>query len=143
MINSPTLVSLIDNPTINADNPDDLIYTNIFPYLKVDYTVQEAATYIGIKLEYPDINDNEIYKDAILTFLIVSANGHLKVPGGYSRTDLIAEELLSLFNWSDELGFKIKLYAEKEDPVNENFYYRRLIFESVSPNSVENGVKIN
>ena len=143
MVNSPNLVNLIDNPNISADNPDDLIYTNIFPYLKVDYTIQEAGTYIGIKLEYPDINDNELYKDVILTFLIVSANGCLKVPGGYSRTDLIAEELLSLFNWSSDLGFKIKLYAEKEDPVNENFYYRRLTFESVAPNSVENGVKIN
>ena len=50
------------NKNISKDSPDDLIYVNIFPYLKVDYTVQEAGTYIGVKLEYPNIDNNEIVR---------------------------------------------------------------------------------
>lgn len=143
LANSSEIFDLIDNKNISKDSPDDLIYVNIFPYLKVDYTVQEAGTYIGVKLEYPNIDNNEIYKDAQLTFLVVSANTHLKTSGGYARTDLIGEEILKLFNWDDSLGFTIELMGDTEDPVDENFYFRKLVFKSISPNSMKNGDKIN
>ena len=143
LANNTDIFELFDNNTIDKDTPDDLIYVNIFPYLRVDYTVQEAGTYIGVKLEYPNIDTNEIYKDTQLTFLTVSANRHLKTDGGYARTDLISEKILEIFNWNSFLGFKIKLVSDTEDPVDENFYYRKLIFKSVSPNSMRNGDKIN
>lgn len=143
LASNPDIFELIDNKTIDRDTPDDLIYVNIFPYLKVDYTIQEAGTYIGVKLEYPDMNSNEIYKDTQLTFLVVSANTHLKTDGGYARTDLITEKILENFNWNSVLGFKIKLVSDTEDPVDENFYFRKVVFKSVSPNSMKNGDKIN
>lgn len=143
LASNPDIFELIDNKTIDRDTPDDLIYVNIFPYLKVDYTIQEAGTYIGVKLEYPDMNQNEIYKDTQLTFLVVSANTHLKTDGGYARTDLITEKILENFNWNSVLGFKIKLVSDTEDPVDENFYFRKVVFKSVSPNSMKNGDKIN
>lgn len=143
LASNPDIFELIDNKTIDRDTPDDLIYVNIFPYLKVDYTIQEAGTYIGVKLEYPDMNPNEIYKDTQLTFLVVSANTHLKTDGGYARTDLITEKILENFNWNSVLGFKIKLVSDTEDPVDENFYFRKVVFKSVSPNSMKNGDKIN
>lgn len=137
------IFELLDNQSIDKDSPDDLIYVNIFPYLKVDYTIQEAGTYIGVKLEYPKIDENEIYKDAQLTFLVVSANRHIKTSDGYARTDLIGEEILKIFNWNDHFGFTLKLVGDTEDPVDENFYYRKLVFKSVSPNSMKNGDKVN
>lgn len=143
LANNSKIFDLIDNDSVSKESPDDLIYKNIFPYLKVDYTIQEAVTCIGVKIDYPNIDSNEIYKDAQLTFLVVSANRCLKVDGGYTRTDLIGEEILNAFNWDDSLGFTLKLSSDKEDPLDETFYYRKLVFNTVSPNSMKNGDKIN
>lgn len=137
------IFELIDNKKINKKNPDDLINVNIFPFLKIDYTVQEAGTYIGIKIDYPELNSNIIFKNTRLTVLIVSANRHLRAASGDLRTDLISEEILNSINWNDCFGFEVRLVSDREDPLNENFYYRKLVFESVSPNSMKNGVKIN
>lgn len=137
------IFELIDNKKINKKNPDDLININIFPFLKIDYTVQEAGTYIGIKIDYPELNSNIIFKNTRLTVLIVSANRHLRAASGDLRTDLISEEILNSINWNDCFGFEVRLVSDREDPLNEDFYYRKLVFESVSPNSMKNGVKIN
>lgn len=145
MCNNDKIVSLIDNA--NVEYADDLIDTNIFPYLKIDYTVQDAGAYIGVAVDFPTINKNEIYKNMKLTILIVVSNGKMRVDGGgYSgmcRTDLIAEELMNTLDWNTFLGFKLRLYADKEDIFNESFYCRKLVFTSVSDNGIQNGVKVN
>lgn len=139
----PKIFELIDNRDIDPETPDDLIYNNIFPYTKVDHTVQEVGTYICIKLDYPKINRNEIYKNAELTFFIICNTNCMKVRGGFSRTDVIGERIIEMFDWNSELGFRIELVNEAENPIDENFYYRRLIFRSVSPNGMKNGNKVN
>lgn len=138
-----TIFDAINNPNIPFVNYDDLIGENIFPYLKIDYTVQQAGTFIGVKIDYPSVNMNEIYKNVLITFLVVSSNGQLRTPQGDCRTDLIAERICELLDWSTAMGFRIELVSDKEDPLNGEFYYREIIFRSVSTNGIENGVKIN
>lgn len=143
LYNDPEIVRLIDNKDIDPENPDDLIYRNIFPYAKVDFTQQQVGSYITLKLDYPSINKNEIYKNAELSFYVVCNNQCMKVDGGYTRTDAIANRIIENFNWSVFLGFRIELVLEDENPIDENFYYKRLVFTSVSPNGMRDGVKIN
>lgn len=134
----------IDNK--NAEYPDDLFGTrtcnqSIFSQLKIDFTEQEAGTYVCIKIDYPSICKNELYKYYILTVLIVSNNAHLKAPNGLNRTDIIAESLINLFNGNDILGFTLELESDIEDPLSNKHYYRKLKLRSISSNSVNNGVK--
>lgn len=139
------IVSLIGDDGI--EYPDDLIDTHIFPYLKIDYTAQNAGTYIGVAVDFPTINRNEIYKNMKITILVVVSNGSMRVEDseykGKCRTDLITEELINIFDWNDFLGFKLKMYSDKEDVFNESFYCRKLVFTSVSDNGIRNGVKVN
>ena len=139
----PKIFELIDNKNVDPDCPDDLIYQNIFPYKRVDYTVQEVGSYICVSLDYPKINHNEIYKNVSLSFYIICNSNAMKVNGGYSRTDAIAERIIELFDWTSDLGFRIELNYEDEDAVDENFYFRRLVFSSFSPNGMKDGKKIN
>jgi len=143
LANDPKIFELINNPTIDPENPDDLIYVNIFPYLKVNYTIQEVGTYIGVKIDYPVINDNEIWKNAEMTISIICANGAMKAKGGLSRTDLISERIIELLQWNRDYGCRIELISEKENPVDENFYYRKMVFGFFAPNGMKNGVKVN
>ena len=145
MCKNENIVSLIGDDSI--EYPDDLIDTHIFPYLKIDYTAQDAGTYIGVAVDFPTINRNEIYKNMKLTILIVVSNGKMHIEDGQNkgkcRTDLIAEELINTFDWNGFLGFKLRMYSDKEDVFNESFYCRKIVFTSVSENGIKNGVKVN
>lgn len=140
------IVELIGNTSSDIEYADDLIDVNIFPYLKVDYTVQDTGAYIGVAVSSPSINRNEIYKNTYVTILIISANSYMRFTDakrrGYCRTDLLAEEVLNTFNWNDCYGCKMKLVSDKEDALNTSYYYREVVFKLVSSNSMENGVKI-
>lgn len=122
-------------------DPDDLINTIIFPQIKITFTDQQTKTYLGLKIDYPSVCVNELYKNYILTIMIISNINHLKAPNGESRPDLIAEEIVDLLNWNNQVGFNIELISDKENPLNEKYYYRELKFKSITSNSLENGVK--
>ena len=139
----PEIFRLIDNKNIDPDCPDDLIYNNIFPFKRVDYTVQEVGSYICVGIDYPKINHNELFKNVTLTFLVICNTNAMKVDGGYSRTDAIGERINELFDWTTDLGFRIELNYEDEDAIDENFYYRRMVFSSFSPNGMKDGKKVN
>ena len=53
-----TIFNLINNKSETIEYPEDLIGINLFPYLKVDYTLEESGTFIGVKIEYPNINQS-------------------------------------------------------------------------------------
>lgn len=136
-----TIFKLLDNKSVEF--PDELIYKNIFPQIKIDFTVQETQTYICLKIDYPSICNNELYKNYILTVMILSNNAHLKTLDGYSRTDLLGEEIIKILNWNNDMGFRMKVISDVEDPFDKNFYYRKLVFESIVSNSMVNGTKLN
>lgn len=144
IVSDETIFKAIDNK--KAEYPDDLFGNkvcpqSVFPQIKIDFTEQEAGTYIGIKIDYPSICENELYKDYILTIMIISNNSHLKSPNGFNRTDIIAEALIRLFNWNRSIGFTLELISDVEDPLDLKHYFRKLRFKSISSNSITNGVK--
>lgn len=140
-----SIVDLIGNNSESIEYPDDLIDVNIFPYLKVDYTAQSKGAYIGVAISTPSINNNEIFKNTYLTFLTICENEYQRfdddVRRGFCRTDLIAEEILSLFNWNDCFGFRLELASDKEGALNNTHYYREVTFRLVTQNNMQNGRK--
>lgn len=124
-----------------TQEPDDLINTLIFPQIKITFTDQETKTYIGLKIDYPSICRNELYKNYLLTIMIISNNNHLKAANGESRPDLIAEEIIDLLNWNNNIGFTLELVSDIENPLDNKYYYRELKFKSIKSNGVENGMK--
>ena len=131
-----TIFNLINNKSDNIEYPEDLIGVNLFPYLKIDYTVEEAGTFIGVKVEYPNINvSNYTYKDTHITVLIVCDNKSLKTDSGYIRTDLVAERITELLNYNRWLGYEVRLVSDMEDPLNDKYYYRKIVFKSEANNT--------
>lgn len=135
------IVNLIDDKTIVY--PDDLLGTHIFTRLKIDFTEQEVGSYIGLNISYPSVCSNELYKNYILTILIVSHNDHVSTRNGDSRVDLLGEEIVGLLNWNSNIGFILELKSDVERVLDMNHYSRELVFKSITSNSVNNGVKVN
>lgn len=132
--NNETIFKLIDNKEV--EYADDLINKNIFSQIMIDFKPERVETYIGIKIDYPSVCANEMFKNYYFTIMIISNKQHLKVPAvGESRTDLISAELIKIFNWNNDIDFRLQLKSDVEDVLNENFYYRRLVFSSIAFNN--------
>ena len=147
LCNNEEIRSLVVTQPDLIEYPEDLIGVNIFPYLKVDFTPQETGAYIGVSVNFPSINTNEIFKNMYLVFLIICHDNFMNISAkndnGACRTDLIAEQILNAVNWNDLLGCDLKLVSDKEDPMNKNYYSRELVFRTATPNSMKDGVKVN
>lgn len=131
------IFNLLDNSTIKYDCYDDLIYSNIFPFLKVDFTETQVGNYIGIGVDYPIVRLDEIYKRSQITFLIICNTDTLRLGNSsYARTDVIGERIIDLFQGSQDFGYEMGLYSDKEGVHSSRFYYRELVFQSKSNNVV-------
>lgn len=141
------IFELIDNK--KAEYPDDLLGNkligcpaSIFPRIDIGFTVLDAGTYIGLKVDFPSISKNDAYKNCLITIMIISHNGHIDYPLGGCRTDLIAEEIIKMFNFNHDYPFEMMLQSDIEDVFNEKFYFRRLTFKTLEHNSAENQFRL-
>ena len=92
------IMGLLNYSEYDPEAPQDCMYKILFPYIKLDYTVQEVGTYIGLKIDCPSICQNELYKNFILTITVICNNNAMKTDMGGTRTDLICKELIKMLN---------------------------------------------
>lgn len=128
------------------ESPEELMYNNIFPYIKLKEGALEESEeiYIGVAFSIPEVlDDNDIYKEVNITFFILSHINRMRTDDDGAVTDLIGDEILSLFNHSEEFTFEFTLYSDDEGAYNEKYYFRQIIFKCIAQNNMVNGVKIN
>lgn len=130
------IFELLGNDDVTYDCYDDLIYNNIFPFEKVDFTETQAGNYIGVGMNFPVIKENDVYKTSQITFLIICNTETLRIGNTtYARTDAIGERITEIMQDSSVIGFPLKLYSDNEGIHSSRFYYRRLIFKSKASNT--------
>lgn len=132
IVNSPELISLIDNQYIvddECENADDLIYKQIFPYYYIPETQTKALAYILMRVNCYGI-PNSIYKKADVYIYVVSHQDIMYVKnGGGTRIDLMGEVVEKLFNGRDDFGFgEMELISNLEDNINNTHRCRILQF---------------
>lgn len=133
--------SLVENPDIvlaldkgNIDDPYDLIYTSIFPYLRVPNTVTESGCFIALKIDSSQVKRNDTYKNLIITFAIVVKQDKMKTSWNATRTDLISGVIIDELNWSDILGFDMELIGTNENILLEDYHVREISFQVLAAN---------
>jgi hypothetical protein len=134
-------MTALDYPNFDPEAPQDCMYEVLFPYIKIDYTVDQVGTYIGLKIDSPSICKNELYKNFILTITVICNNSAMRTDYGGTRTDAICGELVKMLNWNNTIGFTLELTSDVEDVLNKDYYYRTVRFKSIASNSIKNGVK--
>ena len=139
LIDDDVIVNTINGVDIKYS--DELLGKYIFPYLKIDYTVQDVGTYIGVKVDYVNTNPNPVVKDMTVTFLIMSNTQHILTELGDTRTDILADEINKLLVWNNNIGFSFYLVSDNEDPYDETFYYRKIILRAREEDNILSGKK--
>jgi hypothetical protein len=133
LLNSKTTCELVLNriiPDITLEIQDELTSGYIYNYAFVPNVQEDQKTYIAFELSGRKPNKASLYTNMKLYFYIFSHCNIIKHPTGYLRTDLIDEQIQSIFNENKDIGIG-KMYCTSDDylKVSNFFYGRQLCFE--------------
>lgn len=132
--NDETIFYAIDAK--DCENGGDLINTHIFKYNKNPNTITEEITFMTIMVHTKAKDWNGTFVIPTLEIWVYSHQGHMKMNSKITkdnRNDYISMLLDNKFNGSTKYGGigALKLTSNTEGTFNQNFLYRRLLFETV------------
>ena len=143
LIDDPDIVRLVD-PNNEAEYPDDLIYTNLFPFGRIPDTEQEVRVYITVVVNVPSIDKrNDLIRNVDIKVRIYAHEDLMRVSGsGFDRIDLLSAKVDSLLNESYDFGIGyVTLISNTEHTLDSKHHYRELIFRTDGINSRREGAK--
>jgi len=136
------MVSLVENDDIvtalGADDIDDrysLIYSHLYPYLRIPDAKTETGSYILVAISVPRVSKrNNNYKTMEVTICVVTHQDHMQTAYNANRNDLLAGIIVEEFNWSDILGFEMELVSDTESILNDTYHLREIKFNALAKN---------
>ena len=134
LYSNPLVVKGLDSQQIDVvnDEPDSLLYQNLFPFLRVPDTQTISDTYILLSVDIDKINRyNKVYAKYKTTMWILAHLERMQMPAEYqaTRIDYLAEVLIEMFSGKHKFGFsEFELHSNREILLNEKYYYRELVF---------------
>lgn len=123
----------------DCENGGDLINTHIFKYNKNPKTIQESITFVTVMVHTKSKDRNGVFVIPTLEIWIYSHNDHMDMNPMITkdnRNDYLSKLIDKKFNGSYEYGGigKLCLTTNTEGTYNDDFLYRRLVFETIDVN---------
>lgn len=123
---------------INAIDPKfkgregEMIYQNIFPYLRIPQVQTDTKSYITMSVDMPRVSTkNYFFKNMVITINIIVHEKVMKMPSTYSatRADYIASYINRIFNNNPNYGtVPLEYVSDTEDILLNTFFMRSLRF---------------
>lgn len=129
-----------------AINPDfinkryELLYKNIFPYLRIPETQKEADSYITMSVDMPKVSTkNYFFKDMVITINVIVNERIMEMPKSFSatRADYLAALINQIFNQNKNYGnVPLEYVSDVESILLNTFFMRTLRFRCNELNTV-------
>lgn len=141
LYNDPDIVELIDNPKIDLECPEDLVYENLFPFIKIPGTQDESKSFICYEVDdTSDISRNDRMKQQIIQFVVFVHKDLIKTNYGVPRHDMFGMVIRDLFNRSHLFGHELKLVQSRGGTTDTDYYTRTLKFQLITPEVAQDGL---
>jgi len=138
----PDIVTLINNPDIDPNDPEGMKNVNLFSYIKIPNTTTTVKNYICFDFNARSSTFNDLYKNVTITMMAICHEDSINVLWG-NRHDVLGGILLESFNWTNLLGLQLELTSDTEGLMEKDYHVRTLQFKNTTLNSLKNGVKVN
>ena len=134
----PDIIEILDNPNISPDTPEDTLYENIFPFLRIPGTQDMSKNFITFTVDDTErMPSNKVMKTQTIQFVIFVHKDHIKTKYGVARHDLLSYLIRDIFNLSNKLGPQMELMSNREGVTDTDYHTRTLRFELVDDNSTK------
>ena len=132
------IVEILDNPSIDPDCPEDLVYENIWPCIRIPGTQDISKNFITFTIDDNEIvPSNEVMKRQTVQFVIFVHKDNIKTKYGMARHDLLGYLIRDIFNLSNRLGPVMQIVSNKEYVTDTDYHTRTLRFEIIDDNSTK------
>lgn len=138
LYSDPDIIEVLDNPNIDPTCPDEAMYQNIYPFIRVPGTQEVSKSFITYMLDDMETAQvNKAMKSQFLKVVIFVHKDLIKTQWGAERHDLLAYLVRDVFNLSNKLGLQLNLVYNREGVTDADYCTRTLQFEITTPNSIK------
>lgn len=132
------IVEILDNPDIDVSTPEDLVYENIYPCIRIPGTQDISRNFITFTIDDMErMPYNQVMKSQYITFVVFVHKDNIKTKYGIARHDLLGYLIRDLFHLSNKLGAQMELQSNKEYVTDTDYHTRTLKFELITDNSTK------
>ena len=138
LYNDPDIIEVLDNPDLDPSCPEEYLYENIYPVIRIPGTQDVSRNYITFMLDDIEKSQfNKSMKSQFLKVVIFVHKDHVKTKWGMPRHDLLSYLVSDIFHLSNSLGLQLELVSSREGVTDTDYCTRTLQFEMTTPNSVQ------
>lgn len=138
LYSDPDIIEVLDNPKLDPSCPEDALYVNIFPFIRIPGTQDVSKSYITFMLDDMEKSQfNKSMKSQFLKVVIFVHKNLVQTQWGAERHDLLAYLIRDVFHLSNSLGLQLSLVSDREGVTDTDYCTRTLQFEMTTPNSVQ------
>ena len=138
LYSDPDIIEVLDNTELDPSCPEEYLYTNIYPFIRIPGTQDTSRSYITFMLDDMDKGQvNQSMKSQFLKVVIFVHKDLVQTKFGADRHDLLAFLVKDVFHLSNSLGMQLKLLSNREGITDTDYCTRTLQFEMTTPNSVQ------
>ena len=138
LYSDPDIIEVLDNSQLDPSCPEDALYVNIFPFIRIPGTQDVSKSYITFMLDDMEKSQfNKSMKSQFLKVVIFVHKDLVKTKWGADRHDLLAYLVKDIFHLSNSLGLQATLSSNREGVTDTDYCTRTLQFEITAPNSMQ------
>lgn len=132
------IVEILENTEIDPFCPEDLVYENIYPCLRIPGTQDVSKNFITFTVDDMEkMPSNPVMKSQYVQFVVFVHKDNIKTKYGMARHDLLGYLIRDIFNLSNKLGPQMELISNREGVTDADYHTRTLRFQLITDNSTK------
>lgn len=138
LYSDPDIVEVIDDPDIDLSCPEELVYSSIYPFIRIPSAQDESKNFVTFSVsDTGRPPNNEVMKNQYVQFVIFVHKNLAKTNYGMARHDCLGYLIRDIFNLSNMLGPQMNLVSNVEGATDTDYLTRTLRFELIDDNSTK------
>lgn len=138
LYSDPDIIEVLDNPELDPSCPEEYLYTNIYPFVRIPGTQDVSKNYITFALDdREESRVNKAMRTQLLQVVIFVHKNLIQTKWGAERHDLLAYLVKDVFHLSNKLGIQLKGVTNREWVTDTDYCTRTLQFEVTTPSSIK------
>lgn len=134
LLTNETIVRLLNDDCKSVENPERLMYEQVFPYEYIPETVEHGQTFICCDVDIQR-SSNKTFLQPALYVWVFTHKSRLRLPGGGVRTDRLASEIAKALNGSRNYGLgELDLYSVKRFAPITDYQGKVMLFQATDFN---------
>jgi hypothetical protein len=138
LYSDPDIIEVLDNKDLDPSCPEEYLYKNIFPFIRIPGTQDVSKSFVTFMLDdIEPARSNKSMKSQLLKVVIFVHKDLIETKWGAERHDLLAYLVKDIFHLSNSVGLQLNVISDREGTIDIDYCTRTLQFEMITPNNIQ------